>query len=773
MNERLDDILNNLKIGNNIITYQDITDMNRICTMFLNNQFNNYEIIQKILIISNTLYDNTSNQVLPLEDGVYDLVINKYNIDMNNTAPVGSVPVSIKDKEFTDIATPSCKEDEDGLISPIQIVNLPSNIFVKDILKNNKFDIKDYEIHNYDEVPVNNNIKNISHNYPELVGTLHKCKFVDMGEAREKGISEENTSVRIFDRDFLLPLWNSVRDSNDKAELIVELKYDGVSVEATVQGDTIISAVSRGDTENDIATDLTPIFGGYKFHRATGRVDSNLTFGIKFEAIITHGNLRRLQELHKIVYKNNRVAVVGLMGRKDARKFRDFITLVPIKSSGLVFNHIKEEIDFLNTYYSSGVYMRYSIIYGKFTELVYLIKHFKEEAEYMRDAMDFLYDGIVVSFTDPRIIQLLGRSFSKDNWSIAIKFNASAKTTYFRGYSYSIGQDGRVTPMAHFMPVEFFGTIHDKTTAHSYRRFKQLNLREGDIVTISYVNDVICYITKPDISYNSIRAKNIPPIEFPTHCPYCGMPLKFSETDGTAWCVNIRCPERTIAKVANMLQKLNIKDFGRSLLRKLNIHNLSELLDIDINAAAPVIGDGMAEKLAERILEIKSTLWKDYIIIGSIGFSSISQSRWKLILNKIPYQKLCTIDDASLSVLLHEVKGIGSKIVNTILNEREFLKDDLLTVINRLNVESTYGVNTNLPQIRFSGLRNYELESALKELGYDADGEKNVTKTTSVLVIPYEGYVSNKVNKALTYGVRLMTEQQIIDMINSKRNVHL
>lgn len=764
---RLDDILNNLKIGNIIVTYQDIIDINHICTEFLNNRYNNYMVIQKILEISNILYDNTSRQVLPLEDGVYDLVVSKFNKDMNNRAPVGSPPVNIKDKEFTDIAQPSCKEDDTGLIDVVKIIQLPSEMFINDILKNDKPNFKDYEIHDYEEVPTNTNIKNSSHNYPELVGTLHKCKFVDIGEAREKGILEDNMNVKIFDRDFLLPLWPTVSRYDNNVELVVELKYDGVSVEATVQGDTIISAVSRGDTENDIATDLTPIFGGYKFHRATGKVDNNLIFGIKFEAIITHTNLRRLQEIHKLSYKNNRVAIIGLMGRLDARKFRDFITLVPIKSSGLIFENVKHELDYLNTYYSSGIYMRYSIIRGDYHSLIYLVKQFKEEAEYMRDAMDFLYDGIVVSFTNPNIIKVLGRTFSKDNWSMAIKFNASAKTTYFRGYSYTVGQDGRVTPMAHFMPVEFFGTVHDKTTAHSFKRFKQLDLREGDIVTISYVNDVICYITKPNISYNSIRAEQIPPIEFPTTCPYCGTPLQFSNTDGTAWCTNINCPERTIAKVANMLQKLNIKDFGRSLLRKLNIHNLSEFLDIDLDAAAPIIGNVMAEKLAERILEIKSKKWKDYIIIGAIGFSSISQNRWKIILNKIPYEKLCTIDDGSLTVLLHEVKGIGSKLVSTIIQERKFLMDDLLTVINRLEVESTYGRNNNLPQIRFSGVRNHELEQRLQALGYDADGDKNVSKTTSILVVPYEGYASNKVNKALTYGVRIMTEQQIISMINN------
>ena len=52
--------------------------------------------------------------------------------------------------------------------------------------------------------------------------------------------------------------------------------------------------------------------------------------------------------------------------------------------------------------------------------------------------------------------------------------------------------------MAHFRPVEFFGAIHDKTTAHSLKRFLDLGLRCGDKVNLTLVNDVIAYITKAD-----------------------------------------------------------------------------------------------------------------------------------------------------------------------------------------------------------------------------------------------------------------------------------
>ena len=39
--------------------------------------------------------------------------------------------------------------------------------------------------------------------------------------------------------------------------------------------------------------------------------------------------------------------------------------------------------------------------------------------------------------------------------------------------------------MIHYNPVEFYGTIHTKSSGHSYERFNNLGLRLGDIITVS------------------------------------------------------------------------------------------------------------------------------------------------------------------------------------------------------------------------------------------------------------------------------------------------
>ena len=752
--ERITEILGKLLHGVIDITYEDCIMINTISTKYLNHEYKDLNTIYEILQISNILYNNTSKEVLPLEDGVYDMVVRKYDSETYNGAPVGAPPISF-DTQKSDIGAANVIETVDDDKVDIATVIDPSNmVYYQNLIRNSFPSPLDYIIHDHPETLPNQQDKTV-HSYPELVGTFYKCNFVTVDDAIHAGLDDDDPTVGIFERDFLRPNYNTAYNiyysKNMPVTLIAELKYDGVSVEAEILGDTIISACSRGDTANDVATDLTPIFGGYKFHRAANvKLFSNQIFGMKFECIITKSNLERLEKDLGISYKNPRVAVTGILGRLDAITMRDYLTLVPIKSSGLPFNDIEMELEFLNEHYSSGVYMRYAILQDTtYNGLLAQVKKFVEEAEYMRDVIDFMYDGVVISFTDPDIIRYLGRQKDKDMWSTAIKFNPMAKTAYFIGYSYSVGQDGRVTPMAHFTPVEFFGTIHDKTTAHSYKRFIDLDLREGDIVLITYRNDVICYISKPDISYNNIRAHKIDPIQFPDKCPFCGTELIVSNSGESVYCPNIKCPERLVGRTSNMLKKMGILGFRKSMIRKLGVHSLTEFLNVDLVEAAKAIGDGNATNLELAIQTIFEKQWDDYRLVGAIGFTGISDVRWKSILEHIPLPKITTMNDHDLYVSLSYIKGIGKGMIDTILEERKLFKDDLDTITNNLKVNLSYGNLIKGPKVRFSGIRDKKLEEEFRAKGFDADGEKSATKDTFILIVPYEGYTSSKVNTVM------------------------
>lgn len=758
MYEKLNQILNELLDG-------DLACLNLDNTVAINNEamrlldkavLDEYDkmCINLIISISQIIYNNTDRSVLFLDDGVYDLLLEKCK-EFNKNFQVGSPIVrfnqngeSSEEQNFVEGIT--CIKDAKNFFD--------SSLYSEDLLRNPEIDLKlfmDVE-RNSGRIISKRNI-NVPHMYPKLVGSLDKCKFVLNKEAIDRGVFNDD-NVKIFERDFLAKhLQMGLIDMNTPFELVAELKYDGVSVEADVTHE-ILSARSRGDANEDIAADLSDIFAGYRFPYAPD-IDRSEAFGMKFEAIISYLNLDKMGKLRGKYYKNSRNGIIGLLGSSDAYDYRDLITLVPLATSIEGIDRVTE-IEFLNKYYHSGEYLRYSILRGTYTEILYQVYKFTKEAEVMRNMLPFMYDGVVISYRDPKIIEALGRENSINKYSVAIKFNPLVREAIFTGYTYTVGQDGIITPMIHYTPVEFYGTIHTKSSGHSYKRFLDLSLAVGDIIQVEYTNDVMPYVTKPDTQANQ---NNKNPIElFPMNCPFCGAEIIVNKSGKSAICPNMNCPERIVAKMTNMMSKLNLKDFGEETFRVLGTKSLSEMLNYTYEDVK-ILGPLSAEKFVDRINEIKTTPIYDYKIIGSIGFTGVAIETWKKILNEVPLEAVGYLSDGELFFELRAVKGVGETIASTIVEERKYLQNDIEMIINMPNVMHSFGLRDG-KTIRFTGCRpDEELYNYLTSMGCDARGDAGVTRTTDVLVVPYIGFTSSKVSK-------VGPNTRIVDMAAFKSN---
>ena len=691
-----------------------------------------------IIMISQIVYNNTDRSVLFLDDGVYDLLLEKYK-QYDKQFQVGSPVIRFNQNG---------EETKSGeFIEPMIFMDEPQkfldgSLYYDDLIKAPPIDLRLYQDidRNSGKVIAKKNV-NVPHMYPKLVGSLDKCKFTLNKEAMEKDVFDDD-NVKIFERDFLgKHLQMGLIDMTTPFELIAELKYDGVSVEADVTN-KILSARSRGDANADIAADMTEVLGGYVFPYAP-EIPATEAFGMKFEAIMTYENLDKMGRLRGKAYKNSRNGMTGLLGSSDAYDYRDLITLVPLATSIEDIDRVTE-IEFLNKYYHSGVYLKYAILSGTYTEILFQVYKFVKEAEAMRNILPFMYDGVVISYRDPEIIKALGRENSINKYSMAIKFNPLSREAIFTGYTFTVGQDGVVTPMIHYTPVEFIGTIHTKSSGHSYKRFMDLGLKIGDIIQVEYTNDVMPYVTKPPVDHNFNNPGE--PVPFPTNCPFCGAEIVINESGKSAICPNKKCPERTIQRMTNMMSKLNLKDFGESTFRELGTQSLTELLNYTYEDVKK-LGPATAEKLLDRINAVKSTPIKDYELMGSIGFTGIAIETWKKILNEIPFNKLVAMDDNSLYCELIAIKGIGGVTAKTIISERRDLADDISEIINLPNIVISYGMKFG-KIIRYTGCRpDDQLTQYLTSRGCDARGDAGVTKNTDILVVPYEGFTSSKTNK--------------------------
>ena len=713
-----------------------------------------------ILDISNLLYNNSSTSYLPLDDDMYDSLVNLYR-NNGGAFKIGAPPVSMQEK-------PDTKEFKDDILPIIPFTALDINtekesFFINSngLMRNPILNKKDLMVTPFIiKKEISKKVVAVPHVYPKLVGTLDKCKIVLNSEARDKGVYD-NSNIKIFERDFLgKHLREGLIDMNTPFTMILELKYDGISVEAEVS-DHIISARSRGDTANDQAADLTPILEGYPFKQAIGRVDPNDVFGMKFEAILTKYNLEQLGIDRDRYYKNGRNAVTGLFGALDGYMYRDFITLIPLATSIEEIDRI-EEIEFMNKYYHSGEQLRYSVITGTYSEILFQVDKFVKEAEYMRPYIPFMYDGVVVSYADPILRNTLGRTNSVNNFSIAIKFNPLKKQTLFTGYDYTVGQTGIVTPMINFEPLEFFGTIHNKASGHSYAAFKELALRSGDLIDVEYVNDVMAYVTKPDNEYN--RNNNKPLEQFIDKCPVCGSTLRISDSGKSAICDNISCPGRKISRLTTMVDRMNIKDFSEKSIEQVNINSFVDLMNLTVDDAK-VLGEENSKKFIDRINQFRVEPIADYNLMSSLGFSNIAATTWKLILSNVSMQDILDMTDEELWISLHRIKGIGDATIDIVSRERELFKDDISWMVNNMsNIIITKGTSQEVKKvIRFSGINDKNLINQLSLEGYDI-AHSAVTKNTDILIIPIYGFTSDKVTKAEALpNCKIVTLQDFVD----------
>lgn len=794
----LSEIVEEVKHGNFLCAYDNnqviqssIMEILNIPDKDIKDNPSDLQDLVDLITIGNITYNYSDSDVLPIDDGMYDLLVVKLQrVDYDKFTP-GSIPVDIAKINSTYKAK---IDKDDKIVKPFTIMadddrrKLDESLYPSILNYTKPFDSRSYLYKPFyvddESMYINKRIRDVSHNYPQLVGTLEKCKFVLDSQAKELGVYKE-ANVKIFERDFMVPLiQQGLINMQQNIQMVGTLKYDGVSIEADVT-DKIIAARTRGDTDYNVASDVTPIFEGYTFPNAN-QLELDHPIGMKFEAIVRYDDLKRMNEIFGTSYINGRTAIIGILGSSDGWKYRNFITLVPLQvdfGDGTVVDRVTE-IEFLNRYYATREYLRYVTFDSSYHILMFEIKKYVEEAEYFRAWSQFLYDGVVLEFYDQNIRNILGRKNSINQYAMAIKFNPLKRITIFTGFTYTVGQNGVITPMIHYNPIEFMGAIHTKSTGSSYERFSNLNLFIGDEIYVTYVNDVMPYVSSVDSEHNRANHMRRPNIDemFPTHCPCCGSKLIMSSKGKTVYCPNMECSERKKQRLSNMLAKLDIKDFSDAAVDMIGNKSLYEMMNMSVDDLS-VLGPTDSMKFYNQLQNLKINKLPDYRVIGSLGFTNVAAKKWKLIFQHFTllelfhlYMATKNTDDHivthdgneydSLQDAIANIKGVGPITAQTIVNELPYFERDINYIIqNGMYTQTEIGDRKPKYKIRFSGFRDATLEATLNRFPFiDCDQDSGVTKdTTILLVMNTADPPTSKVSKAIKYGVPVVSVTEFLE----------
>jgi len=271
-------------------------------------------------------------------------------------------------------------------------------------------------------------------------------------------------------------------------------------------------------------------------------------------------------------------------------------------------------------------------------------------------------------------------------------------------------------------------------------------------LNIEYNNDVMCYATKAECTENDNNSN--PVIPFIDKCPSCGGPITISDSGKSAVCTNKSCPDRQLARMVNMLQKLNLKDFSEESLKSIARFSLTELMNLKREDIL-FLGETNSQKFIDRMNELKTQPIYDYRIVGSLGFSNIAIEKWKLILKHVPLLAIMILPDQELKDTLVSIKGIGPSAADIIVEDRELFMDDLVTISQMMNIKLIMDEDEG-KIIRFSGIRDKELTEQLQAQGIDISDSAGVSKNTDILIVPYDGFTSTKTQKAVANGTTVI-----------------
>ena len=318
-------------------------------------------------------------------------------------------------------------------------------------------------------------------------------------------------------------------------------------------------------------------------------------------------------------------------------------------------------------------------------------------------------------------------------------------------------------------PCEFIGAIHTKQTIHSYERFKNLNLAIGEQIDIEYVNDVISYVTKPNTEYN--RTLGVEPEKFIENCPCCGSKLVISNSGKSIKCLNPYCDERQIMRMVDMFDKLGFKDISEESIRLINIRSLNELIQIywhdkdRLNILGPKTSATLLNYIHNLIFN-DSTI-EDYKIMAAMCFNNMADEKWKVILKYYTIDELRSMNEQELYNNLININGIGSSIIESIINGFKIYECDINTLNNPIKYSNSKG-KKELPKVAITGFRDNEFIKLLINNGFDASDKYTVTKNIYALIAADKNNISGKIKKAKDYGIKVYSKDEFIKTHNIK-----
>ena len=234
--------------------------------------------------------------------------------------------------------------------------------------------------------------------------------------------------------------------------------------------------------------------------------------------------------------------------------------------------------------------------------------------------------------------------------------------------------------------------------------------------------------------------------------------------------------------MVNSCAKLGMDGFGESTIAQIGKYHLHEMFELlthnDWEEELRIRGFGPVEamNIHNQVISLMNREINEAQLLGSVGFTGISNKTWEIILPEFDYSTLHQLFNAHdqsdayhkmIVQTLSSIKGIGPMTADTIVREFHYFQNDVDWLIQHGRVVK-YVPRTGR-KIRFTGFRDKALCEYLNRIGFLADDNADVSKDTSILLVPDTSFQSRKTQKAEQLGIMIVPVNEFRENIENYR----
>lgn len=552
---------------------------------------------------------------------------------------------------------------------------------------------------------------------------------------------------------------------------ILSWKLDGLTVVLTYEGGELKKAVTRG---NGIVGEVVT---------ANVKVFKNLPVKISFkgeliirgEAVIKYSDFERINnELEDVdaKYKNPRNLCAGsvrqLNNKITQQRSVNFYAFALIKADGVEFNNsILHQFEWLSKQGFQVVEHR-----------MVTSDDIEENVGYFADKIkdyELPSDGLVLMFDDIEYGNSLGSTSKFPRNGLAFKWKDETAVTRLKEIEWSPSRTGLINPVAIFEPVELEGTTVSRASVHNISIMENLQLGIGDEIEVYKANMII-----PQIAENHTRSGSV---TIPENCPVCGGKTEIRNMNDakSLYCTNEECQAKKIKLYTHFVSRdaMNIDGLSEETLEKFidkgYIREFADIYHLDNFEEDIVDAKGFGRKSFENIISAidKSRDTNVVRLLYSLGIANIGLSNAKMICKEFDYdiEKMRKAKDEELT----GIDGVGEVISDAFTEyfsseDNNAKLDRLLKELNLAKPESDSSGQKVFSGVNFviTGKVNHfsnrnEVKEKIEELGGKVTG--SVTSKTNYLINNDSTSGSSKNKKAKELGIRIITEDEFIQML--------